>query len=223
MKCKPWMRHFQPPKFQCLSSQCALHGLCACEKIWRKTRVENSKHWKNRGLSVLHLFWPKDMWHLEPTRAAFSPNTWGLESGATVVRTYDFCALSDDLLAYAGCSGIQCQAKFNSNYRWPHLEPDCGCCLVSFTTTRIGRVSGGSGVSRPGHLFDTQGTLSGHFLDTPEPRAEGPRRHPRGWQLKIKHTTVTEITINLIHWEFSAGIFRSKNTKLILGEFSSGC
>ena len=32
MKCKPWIRHFQPPKFKCLSSQCALHGLRALQK-----------------------------------------------------------------------------------------------------------------------------------------------------------------------------------------------
>ena len=32
MKCKPCIRHFQPPKFRCFSSQCALHGLCALEK-----------------------------------------------------------------------------------------------------------------------------------------------------------------------------------------------
>ena len=31
MKCKPWIRHFQPPKFQCFSSQCALHGLHALD------------------------------------------------------------------------------------------------------------------------------------------------------------------------------------------------
>ena len=35
VKCKPWIRHFQPPKFQCFSSQCGLHGLrplvlCLC-------------------------------------------------------------------------------------------------------------------------------------------------------------------------------------------------
>ena len=32
----------------------------------------------------------------------------------------------------------------------------------------------------PGHLFffDTPETLSGHSLDTPEPRLEGPQRHP---------------------------------------------
>ena len=29
MKCKPWIRHFQPRKFQCFSSQFALHGLRA--------------------------------------------------------------------------------------------------------------------------------------------------------------------------------------------------
>ena len=27
MKCKPWIRHFQPQKFQCFSSQFGLHGL----------------------------------------------------------------------------------------------------------------------------------------------------------------------------------------------------
>ena len=32
MKCKPWIRHFPPPEFQCFSSQCALHGLRALEK-----------------------------------------------------------------------------------------------------------------------------------------------------------------------------------------------
>ena len=31
MKCKPWIRHFPAQKFQCLSSQCALHGLRALE------------------------------------------------------------------------------------------------------------------------------------------------------------------------------------------------
>ena len=31
MKCKPWIRHFQPRKFQCFSSQFALHGLRALE------------------------------------------------------------------------------------------------------------------------------------------------------------------------------------------------
>ena len=31
MKCKPWIRHFSPPKFQCFSSQFALHGLRALE------------------------------------------------------------------------------------------------------------------------------------------------------------------------------------------------
>ena len=31
VKCKPWIRHFQPRKFQCFSSQFALHGLCALE------------------------------------------------------------------------------------------------------------------------------------------------------------------------------------------------
>ena len=31
------------------------------------------------------------------------------------------------------------------------------------------------------NLFDTPGTLSGHFLDTPEPEArKGPQRHPEG-------------------------------------------
>ena len=30
MKCQPWIRHF-PPKFQCFSSQCALHGLRVLE------------------------------------------------------------------------------------------------------------------------------------------------------------------------------------------------
>ena len=31
MKCKPWIRHFLHPKFECFSSQCALHGLRALE------------------------------------------------------------------------------------------------------------------------------------------------------------------------------------------------
>ena len=31
VKCKPWIRHFSPPKFQCFSSQFALHGLRALE------------------------------------------------------------------------------------------------------------------------------------------------------------------------------------------------
>ena len=31
MKCKPWIRHFQPRKFQCFSSQFALHGLRALD------------------------------------------------------------------------------------------------------------------------------------------------------------------------------------------------
>ena len=31
MKCKPWIRHFQPRKFQCFSSQFALQGLRALE------------------------------------------------------------------------------------------------------------------------------------------------------------------------------------------------
>ena len=31
MKCKPWIRHFSPPKFHCFSSQFALHGLRALE------------------------------------------------------------------------------------------------------------------------------------------------------------------------------------------------
>ena len=36
MKCKPWIRHFQPQKFQCFSStQFALHGLRALEKSLR--------------------------------------------------------------------------------------------------------------------------------------------------------------------------------------------
>ena len=34
MKCKPWIRHFQPRKFQCFSSQFALHGLRALENWW---------------------------------------------------------------------------------------------------------------------------------------------------------------------------------------------
>ena len=33
MKCKPWIRHSQPPKFQHFSSQCALHGLRTLELI----------------------------------------------------------------------------------------------------------------------------------------------------------------------------------------------
>ena len=33
-KCKPWIRHFQPRKFQCFSSQCALHGLRALDFLW---------------------------------------------------------------------------------------------------------------------------------------------------------------------------------------------
>ena len=33
MKCKLWIRPFQLPKFQCFSSQCALHGLCAPLKV----------------------------------------------------------------------------------------------------------------------------------------------------------------------------------------------
>ena len=44
MKCKPSIRHFQPPKFQCFSSQFALHGLRAVEKIgkpqmWERAHV----------------------------------------------------------------------------------------------------------------------------------------------------------------------------------------
>ena len=31
MKCKPWIRHFQPRKFQCFSSQFGLHGLRALD------------------------------------------------------------------------------------------------------------------------------------------------------------------------------------------------
>ena len=31
MKCKPWIRHFQPRKLQCFSSQFALHGLRALD------------------------------------------------------------------------------------------------------------------------------------------------------------------------------------------------
>ena len=33
MKCKPWMRHIQPPKVQCFGSQCALHGVPALEYV----------------------------------------------------------------------------------------------------------------------------------------------------------------------------------------------
>ena len=40
MKCKPWIRHVQPPKFQCFSSQFALHGLRALD--WNfHSRFEN--------------------------------------------------------------------------------------------------------------------------------------------------------------------------------------
>ena len=34
MKCKPWIRHFQPPKFQCFRSQCGLHGLRPLETLY---------------------------------------------------------------------------------------------------------------------------------------------------------------------------------------------
>ena len=37
MKCKPWIRHFSPPKFQCFSSQFALHGLRALEEKKEKS------------------------------------------------------------------------------------------------------------------------------------------------------------------------------------------
>ena len=36
MKCKPWIRHFSPPEFQCFSSQFALHGLRALENTLTK-------------------------------------------------------------------------------------------------------------------------------------------------------------------------------------------
>ena len=42
MKCKPWIRHFSPPKFQCFSSQFALHGL----------RALDSRHPKLVGISL---------------------------------------------------------------------------------------------------------------------------------------------------------------------------
>ena len=42
MKCKPWIRHFQPRRFQCFSSQFALHGLRALEWNSILTRPENS-------------------------------------------------------------------------------------------------------------------------------------------------------------------------------------
>ena len=40
MKCKPWIRHFSPPKFQCFSSQFGLHGLRALEKTPTLHRTE---------------------------------------------------------------------------------------------------------------------------------------------------------------------------------------
>ena len=61
MKCKPWIRHFSPPKFQCFSSQSALHGLRALEK-----RQNSSKGVKNifdtfrqfsRGTGLPGPFW----------------------------------------------------------------------------------------------------------------------------------------------------------------------
>ena len=40
MKCKPWIRHFQPRKFQCFSSQFALHGLRALDKLFALVNVQ---------------------------------------------------------------------------------------------------------------------------------------------------------------------------------------
>ena len=60
MKCKPWIRHFSPPKFQCFSSQFALHGLCALE-IWLDDRGTGQWKWLEevpRRTSLVPLAFP---------------------------------------------------------------------------------------------------------------------------------------------------------------------
>ena len=47
MKCKPWIRHFSPPKFQCVSSQFALHGLRALEKRLSSFATHHRTHHRN--------------------------------------------------------------------------------------------------------------------------------------------------------------------------------
>ena len=48
MKCKPCIRHFQPPKFQCFSSQCGLHG---CAPLIQSRRKRNLTHkWVHKWL-----------------------------------------------------------------------------------------------------------------------------------------------------------------------------
>ena len=50
MKCKPWIRHFSPPKFQCFSSQFALHGLRAPDYRAPEILRKEGKTLKNLGI-----------------------------------------------------------------------------------------------------------------------------------------------------------------------------
>ena len=69
MKCKPWMRHFQPPKFQCFSSPFALHGLRGLEYPAKKFGCHGLRETHTELFSP-HLFtWkiststlPEDIW-----------------------------------------------------------------------------------------------------------------------------------------------------------------
>ena len=56
MKCKPWIRDFQPRKFQCFSSQFALHGLRALEVRWG-LGLRHSACWDRACLSPTPETW----------------------------------------------------------------------------------------------------------------------------------------------------------------------
>ena len=71
MKCKPWIRHFSPPKFQCFSSQFALHGLRALEWSMQTTEWCNyDKHGVFRSLALRAAQVSQE--HLQVTRALWA-------------------------------------------------------------------------------------------------------------------------------------------------------
>ena len=90
MKCKPRIRHFEPRKFQCFSSQFALHGLRALEERFKtcrescRERLEHclkviSRQWFDVSL-VLRTFLVKTCDLLESTHYPPNSDTYPVEA-----------------------------------------------------------------------------------------------------------------------------------------------
>ena len=99
MKCKPWIRHFQPPKFQCFSSQFALHGLRALEDC------KHNSHFRARVSTGFWAIFPDIVLHFQVRVSCQKLQMFGIES--LVIQGCE-----------RGCFGKRCFCPLPETPRW---------------------------------------------------------------------------------------------------------